>query len=124
VQNLDDFKASVTDLLGAAPRPVEALVGFPALVWGVAVRGRRRQGWWMCAFGALGAAGVTTSLIRSDVEFWSAMASTGYDVAIGLGIGLAVVFVDGLLTGGGRRADATRDLVASRPEPDRFTPLI
>jgi hypothetical protein len=124
VQNLADFKAAVSDLLGAAPRPVEALVGFPALVWGVAVRGRRRQGWWMCAFGALGAAGVTTSLIRPDVGFWSAMASTGYDVAIGLGIGLAVVFVDGLLTGGGRRADATRDLVASRPEPARLTPLI
>jgi hypothetical protein len=125
VENLDDFKAAVADLLGAAPRPVEALVGFPALVWGVSARRRRRQGWWMCAFGALGAAGVTSSLINPETDFGRAMASTGYDVAIGLAIGLVIVFADGLLTaGGGRRADATRDLDAERPEPPRFTPLL
>ena len=40
-------------------------------------------------------------------------------------IGLLVVFVDGLLTGGGgRRADATGDLDVDRPEPPRFTPLL
>jgi hypothetical protein len=125
VHSLDDFKASVSDLLGAAPRPVEALVGFPALVWGVASRRRRRQGWWMCAFGSLGAAGVTSSLIYPDTGFGSAMASTGYDVGIGLALGLLIVFVDGLLTGGGgRRADATGDLDADRPEPARFAPLL
>ena len=125
VHNLDDLKASVSDLLGAAPRPVEAFVGFPALVWGVSSRRRRRQGWWMCAFGALGAAGVTSSLIYPDVTVGSAMASTAYDVVIGLLIGLLVVWVDGLLTGGGgRRADATGDLDADRPEPARFTPLL
>jgi hypothetical protein len=79
----------------------------------------------MCAFGALGAAGITSSLIYPDTGLGSAMASTAYDVAIGLGLGLLVVFVDGLLTGGGgRRADATRDLDADRPEPARFTPLL
>jgi hypothetical protein len=125
VESLDDFKGWVTDLLGAAPRPVEALIGFPALVWGVSGRRRSRQGWWMCAFGALGAAGVTSSLIYPDVGVGSAMASTGYDVAFGLGLGLLIVFVDGVLTGGGgRRADATRDLDAERPEPPRFTPLL
>jgi hypothetical protein len=126
VQNLEDFKGWVTDLLGAAPRPVEALVGFPALVWGVFARCRRRQGWWMCAFGALGAAGITSSLVYPDVGLGSAMASTAYDVAIGLGVGLLVVFVDGVLTtgGGGRRADATRDADSERPEPARFTPLL
>jgi hypothetical protein len=125
VHNLDDFKASISDLLGAAPRPVEALIGFPALVWGVAARRRRRQGWWMCAFGALGAAGITSSLIHPDVGFWSAMASTGYDVVIGLALGALVVFADGLLTGGGgRRAEATRDLGVDRPEPARFASLL
>ena len=64
-------KARCRDLLGAAPRPVEALVGFPALVWGVSSRRRRRQGWWMCAFGSLGAAGVTSSLIYPDTGFGS-----------------------------------------------------
>jgi hypothetical protein len=126
VQNLDDFKAWVTDLLGAAPRPVEALVGFPALVWGVAARLRRRQGWWMCAFGALGAAGVTSSLVYPGVDFWSAMESTGYDLVIGLVLGIVVVAVDRVLTagGGGRRADSTRDVDPDRPEPPRFAPLL
>ena len=55
----------LSDTFGASPRPVEALVGFPLLVWGVAFRRRNRQGWWMCAFGALGAAGITSSLIQT-----------------------------------------------------------
>ena len=42
----------VRDQLGGVPHSVEALVGIPALVWGVSMRSRRRQGWWVCAFGA------------------------------------------------------------------------
>ena len=57
VASVTDVKDSVNARLGAVPRPLEAFVGFPALVWGVAIRSRRRQGWWMCAFGGLGAAG-------------------------------------------------------------------
>jgi hypothetical protein len=125
VQNLDDIKASLADLLGAAPRPVEAFVGFPAMVWGIAVRARRPQGWWICAFGALGAAGVTSSLIYPGTSFGSSMASTGYDVAIGLLLGGLIVFADRLLTGaGGRRADATADVNLDQPEPPRFAALM
>ena len=39
------------ETLHGAPRPVQALLGVPALVWGVHMRARRRQGWWVCAFG-------------------------------------------------------------------------
>ena len=58
VSSVSDLVDTLEARLGAVPRPIEALVGFPALVWGVATRTRRRQGWWMCAFGALGAAEV------------------------------------------------------------------
>ena len=33
------------------PAADQALVGVPALVWGCHMRARRRQGWWVCAFG-------------------------------------------------------------------------
>src|SRR3954452_12070226 len=36
--------------LGAFPRPIEAVLGVPALAWGCHMRARRRQGWWLCAF--------------------------------------------------------------------------
>jgi hypothetical protein len=125
VHNLADFREWISDAIGAAPRPLEALVGFPALVWGVAVRTRRRQGWWMCAFGTLGAGGVVSSLVGSDVVLRDAMLSTGYDVVVGGAIGLVVVLIDRLLTrGGGRRADPSQDVDAARPEPTRFEPLL
>ena len=124
VNTLDDFKNWVTDNLGAAPRPVEAIVGFPALVWGVWVRNRRRQGWWMSAFGALGAAGVASALIQ-DVTLEEALQSTGYDVLIGGVLGVALITFDRLLTkGGGRRADPSANVDPERPEPKRFAPLM
>ena len=55
------------DHLGGVPHPVEALVGIPALVWGVSMRSRRRQGWWVCAFGAAATAPVTHRLLGDDV---------------------------------------------------------
>jgi hypothetical protein len=123
--------ASVSDLvdtlearLGAVPRPIEALVGFPALVWGVDTRTRRRQGWWMCAFGSLGAAGVATSLIQPTTPFVDSIAATGYDLVIGGFLGLVLIGLDRLATGRGRRASAMSDDSLERPEPPRFVPLM
>ena len=42
------------DNLGGVPRPMQALLGIPMLLWGVHLRARRRQGWWACAFGVAG----------------------------------------------------------------------
>ena len=125
VSSVTDLKDSVNARLGAVPRPLEALVGFPALVWGVAIRTRRRQGWWMCAFGGLGAAGVATSLIQPTVSLGDSLAATGYDLLIGGALGLILVLVDRVLTGRGRRAASPTVVdVTERPEPPRFAPLL
>lgn len=113
-------KRSVRDTLGADPRLIELLVGFPALVWGVAVRDRRRQGWWMCAFGALGAAGLTSSLIDPSRTLGGSFAATGYGVLFGGLLGLVVMGLDRLVTGpGGRRVRTPTGEAAHRPEPTR-----
>ena len=56
------------DNLGAFPRPIEALLGVPALVWGCHMRARRRQGWWVCAFGVAATAPVANSAARHPVH--------------------------------------------------------
>jgi hypothetical protein len=124
VASVKDLVDTMETKLGAVPRPIEALVGFPALVWGVAIRTRRRQGWWMCAFGSLGAAGVATSLIQPSVAFVDSVLATGYDLVIGGFLGLVLVALDRLATGGGRRASAMSDDSLERPEPPRFAPLL
>ncbi len=123
VQEVVDAKAWVSDNLGAAPRPIEALVGFPAMVWGVTVRNRRRQGWWMCALGSLGAAGVAASLVQPRIGFVEGLTATGYDVVVGAVLGLLVVALDRLLTAGGRRVQVSAT-APDRPEPARFAPLL
>jgi len=124
VQGLVDAKAWVSTNLGAVPRPIEALVAFPALVWGVAVRSRRRQGWWMCALGSLGAAGVATSLVQPRIGLGEGLTATGYDAVVGAVLGLLVVALDRLLTGAGGRRAQTIPAALARPEPARFAPLL
>ncbi len=51
VETLDDSVRWSHHHLGAFPRPIIALLGVPALTWGTHMRARRRQGWWVCAFG-------------------------------------------------------------------------
>jgi hypothetical protein len=122
VQGMGDFRWWMDDHLGAVPRPVEAIVGFPTLLWGVAIRTRRRQGWWMCAFGALGATGVVTAFVQ-DAEPLPTLVATGYNLLIGTALGLLLMALDRLLIGGGKRARSGDELV-ERPEPARFAPLL
>ncbi|MDQ3628700.1 MAG: hypothetical protein M3419_07820 [Actinomycetota bacterium] len=129
IETVDSAAAWTTDRFGGVPRPIEVLVGFPALLWGVWVRSSRRQGWWMCAFGTVGTATVATTLANPDVELGYAGLSTAYSIALGLLLGLLVIRVDALLTGGrhtgtGRRARRdSRETDRVRPEPRRTTPL-
>lgn len=121
---VDEAQRWMLQRLGAVPRPIEALVGFPALMWGVAIRNRRRQGWWMCAFGGLGASGIATSLVFRSVPLAESVLASGYDVALGAVLGLVVIALDRLLTGPrGRRAHSAAGEL-ERPEPRRFAPLL
>ena len=51
VQSAVELVDWTTARIGAFPRPLVVLLGIPALVWGTHMRARRRQGWWVCAFG-------------------------------------------------------------------------
>jgi len=89
--------------LGAFPRPIETVLGVPALVWGTHMRARRRQGWWVCAFGAAATAPVANSLMNPAISFSEVGLSVTYGLVIGLLIGYVVVRVDLLLTAPGVR---------------------
>ncbi len=127
-----DFTGSVEDgiswvheTFGGVPRPTEFLLGFPALAWGVSTRARRRQGWWVCAFGAAGLSVVTTSLLNPAVPLTEAGLVLGYSLVLGLGLGYAVVRADAYLTGNrGRRARKLEEQAAHRPEPERIEALL
>jgi hypothetical protein len=112
-------------LIGAAPRPLAVLLGFPALAWGVSTRARRRQGWWVCAFGAAGLTVVTVILVNPRVSLVEAGLTLLYSAVLGLALGYLVVRADTFLTGPrGRRARQLEEASAHRPEPGRLQPLL
>jgi len=123
VATISDAEGWITDVFGAAPRPVEMLVGFPALLWGVAFRWRNRQGWWMCAFGALGAAGVASALVQ-DASLSDNLQATLYSLLVGALIGLVLIALDRALTTGGRRSGSAESASVERAEPARFDALL
>ncbi|RYU08771.1 hypothetical protein [Nocardioides iriomotensis] len=111
--------------LGGVPRPLEALLGIPALAWGVSTRARRRQGWWPCAFGATALAGIATSLIDHRRTLLEAGITVGYGVVIGLVLGYLVIRIDAFLSGTrGARARREEEATAHRPEPRRTAALL
>ncbi|UDY23340.1 hypothetical protein [Nocardioides sp. Kera G14] len=120
------------DHVGAFPRPVEALLGVPALAWGTHMRARRRQGWWVCAFGTAGTAAVASSLMNPGIGVIEVVLSVGYGLVIGLILGYVVIRLDLALTGttAGRRAVGRRGRLleerekAVRPEPKRTGSLL
>lgn len=122
------LEETVTDLrssVGAVPRPIAVLLGFPALAWGVSTRARRRQGWWVCAFGAVGLAVVTVSLLNPRVSLFESGLALVYSLVLGLLLGYLVVRADQFLTGPrGRRARELEVAAAHRPEPGRMQPLL
>ncbi len=72
------------------PRPVEIFIGFPALIVGVSMRSRHREGWWILVFAVIGTGVLTTSLV-SPGAFPSYIGfSTLYSSIFGLAVGLVV----------------------------------
>lgn len=102
------------------PRPVEVFIGFPALIVGVSMRSRRRDGWWILVFAVIGTGVMSTSLVMPGAYPSYIGLSTLYSAILGLGVGLIAraVFV--------RERRAKRARIFEEPErvePGRFSPL-
>ena len=124
VGTIDDFRDSMKDTFRAVPHPIMALLGYPALVWGVFMRARRRQGWWVCAFGVAVTSPTATRLVAQELSPTSVVLGAAYSVVVGVAIGYLVIRVEQALTGThGRRARRVEEAEAHRPEPRRFEPL-
>lgn len=113
------------DTIGAVPRPLQVLVGVPALLWGCHMRARRRQGWWVCVFGCAATGSVATTLANPGTTWLEAGLIPLYSLVLGLVLGYLVIRVDLALTGQrGSRARAVEREKAVRPEPSRLQPLL
>lgn len=106
--------------LGGVPRPVEVFIGFPALILGVSIRSRHREGWWVLIFAVIGTAVLTTSLVTPAARPSYIGLSTLYSSILGLAVGLvARHFV--MLERSSRSSRAVEAVV--RVEPPRSAPL-
>jgi len=113
------------DHLGASPRPLQALLGIPALTWGCHQRARRRQGWWACAFGVTATAPVATLVMDPALPLVELALIEVYTLVVGLAIGFVVIRLDLALTGSrGRGARRAEEATAVRPEPVRTAALL
>ncbi|WP_332662175.1 hypothetical protein [Aeromicrobium sp.] len=102
------------------PRPVEVLIGFPALIVGVSLRSKRREGWWILVFAVIGTAVLTTSLVTPGAYPTYIGLSTLYSSVLGLIVGL-VLRRQFLKEPSSRAARAIAPVV--RVEPPRFAAL-
>ncbi len=107
--------------LGGVPRPVEVLVGIPALAWGVSMRSRRRQGWWVCAFGTAATAAGVSRLIYADIASRATALSALYTLVLGLLVALVLIRLEDVLTSRSWRGDV--GAAHSRHEPTRLQTL-
>ncbi len=120
----DSIGAWMHDRMGATVPPLELLVGFPALLWGLATRAEKQQGWWVCAFGGLATAGIATSLAVPDVDAAAALLGRGYAALVGLALGLVVWRLDRRLSDRrGHAADTAAPALQRRDEPRPDRPL-
>ena len=75
------------DNLGGVPRPMQALLGIPMLLWGVHLRARRRQGWWACAFGVAGLVPIAHVLADPRLTLPEVVLTEVYSLLVGLLVG-------------------------------------
>jgi hypothetical protein len=88
------------------------------------MRARRRQGWWVSAFGVAATLTVTCALIDPTVSDRRALLGEGYSLVLGLVVGYLVIRLDLFFTGPrGRRARQDEEAAAHRPEPARTRAL-
>lgn len=119
-----DFAAWTKDRIGAFPHPLPVFLGIPALLWGCFQRARRRQGWWVCAFGVAATVPLAEGLLEPDGSFLEAGLRGLYSLVGGLLLGYLLVRLDLALTAPrGRRGRRAEEADAHRPEPSRFAEL-
>ncbi|WP_210651107.1 hypothetical protein [Nocardioides sp. SYSU D00065] len=124
VSTVLDFADATSERIGAFPRPLVVLLGIPALVWGTHLRARRRQGWWVCAFGVAATVPLATGLVAPDTSYAAAGLRAAYSLVLGLVVGYLVIRADLALTGPkGRRGRRAEEAGPHRPEPRRFAEL-
>jgi hypothetical protein len=128
VMRVADAEDWTRDHLGGVPHPVEVLVGIPALAWGVSMRSRRRQGWWVIAFGTAATAAAASKLAEQDLTTRGTSLSAVYSIVLGLVLGCIVIRLERLLSGRDGRRTARRTAqeaaaAAARHEPGRLQPL-
>jgi hypothetical protein len=124
VSSVLDFVDATSERIGAFPRPLVVLLGIPALVWGTHVRARRRQGWWVCAFGVAATVPLATGLVAPDSSYLEAVLRATYSLVLGLLVGYLLIRADLALTGPkGRRGRRAEEAGPHRPEPSRFAEL-
>ncbi len=128
VQNTNTGILWLREHAAASPRPIVAVLGVPALMWGVHMRARRRQGWWVCVFGVVATAPIAQALLQPAVPLQEWALALGYGVVVGLLLGYVAIRVDVALTGGrssrGRRGRRAEEAAALRPEPPRIDALL
>ncbi|MEI2819830.1 MAG: hypothetical protein V9E81_06265 [Marmoricola sp.] len=116
---IDSMRTRLLSTMLAVPHPLAAVLGFPALAWGVFMRARRRQGWWACAFGVAATVAVA-GMFQGGLEPWKAALGVVYTLVLGLIVGFLVIRVDLYFTGSrGSRARHDEEEHAVRPEPAR-----
>lgn len=124
VDQVQSARDQVRDTLGGVPSPVEVLVGIPALAWGVSMRSRRRQGWWVSAFGVAATATAATRLVAEDVTALSTAVAAGYSIVLGLLLGLVLIRLEQRITfSRDRRTSHAEHVATVRDEPPRMRPL-
>jgi hypothetical protein len=125
VDGVDSAVAWMRSNFGAVARPLQALIGVPALAWGCHMRARRRQGWWVCGFGAAATTSVAAGLMHPHASVAESVLAVVYSVIIGLVFAYVVIRVDLALTAPrGRRGRRAEEAAALRPESGRLAPLL
>ncbi|MDR7085446.1 NADH:ubiquinone oxidoreductase subunit 3 (subunit A) [Aeromicrobium panaciterrae] len=120
VRAIDDAVIWMRTHINGVPRPVEVFVGFPALIVGVSLRAKRREGWWVQVFAVIGTGVMTTSLVTPGAFPTYIGLSTLYSAILGLIVGL-IIRHQVVQERSARAARAIEDIV--RVEPPRFAPL-
>lgn len=119
---LGDLVTWCHDHLGGFPRPLQAFVGIPALIWGSRLRVRSLRGWWVSAFGVAATSPPAYLLLHPSWNIREVIAAEVYSLLIGILIGAVILRVDTALFGAtGNRARRSTD--RQRTEPGRFAPL-